>query len=204
MQNTYFDSDAECLFLVEKVRGYFPVDYAIESSELQALSFWFQSTKNAAALANVLETEISLRASAETPPETVVLDALSRYFDLLNSGKRSLNGIFTADEIVNLLNANPSPLGWDCTLLTMLATSYGFDEWDASSLFDEELYSSLPKVLQERVVLARKLLGLNPLQKAALKDSLEAWFRKPAYGVKNQTGEAFAGLGFELLEDSLE
>jgi len=45
MQNTYFDSDAECLFLVEKVRGYFPVDYAIESSELQALSFGFKAPK---------------------------------------------------------------------------------------------------------------------------------------------------------------
>ena len=199
MQNSYFYQDNSGSFLVEKIRSYFPDNCAETSPELLAVNFWFQSTRNAGAIAKVLETEISQRADINAPPVTVLLDALNRYFELINLGKSSLDGVFTGDEIMMLLNANPSGLGWDSRVITMFTMCYSLDEWDYSDFFDEERYSSLPEDMQEMVVLVRKLLGLNRLQNAALLDSLETWWRNPTGGVK-EIGNVFAGLGFELIE----
>lgn len=100
--------------------------------------------------------------------EMVVHVALSRYFQLLLAGRQSLKGMFTAREMVAMLNVNPQ-------------------EWWTESLWGESVWNVPDAIYSEHLddqnhapeaaELFDKVQRLNFMQRLALVDVLECGWR---------------------------
>lgn len=140
-----------------------------------------------------LEQAITLRQGLDEEKKyryssTYLLEiAAGRYFRLLSFELSSLNGLFTADELLQAANA---VLGignaWFSpkSLAKMFAEENGLDSLEGSS---------------PQVQLAKKLWELTPLQNAALQDICERFFV-----TRMEDGESFRSvisrLGLELAD----
>lgn len=120
-----------------------------------------------------LDRYMTERVNEAASRDMVSLVAQTRYMELLEIGRASLQGTFTADELYLLLNAYPQPWwpelngGRSCFFASLISTEYVGDDEPTPAI--EELM--------------RKLCNLDVLQQMALTDVFERAWRSQKHPV---------------------
>ncbi len=122
--------------------------------------------------ANFVEDErvgrcINERVARDASPDMVKHVAVARYFEMLEKGRRTLRGVFTAEDIHLLLHAHPH--SW------LPESSWGASYPSLADAIYEE-YINRSNASDAAVELHDKILKLDVVQLLALTDVLEcAW-----------------------------
>lgn len=146
---------------------------------------------------NILEAQYDKRSGFRSnqpdrafSPQFVLQQAAARYFEMVDGALLTLQGMFTVDEMLIILNCTNSPI---------LSLRYGLSF--VNFIADEHGIYSLEQLRDGSTIklLFLKLMDLRYPQSVALMDLCERFWRKPPSGSISEMCEK---LGMKLAEEA--